>query len=164
MSPAQRRNATQREFCEEDTQAENISLELLGSKLGATGFEPAFIGITATTSIINQALETARICKRSFPAARIALGGVHPSIFPDEALSNTYVDFVIRREGEESFFELVSGKPPESILGLSYRSGGNIVHNKDRDEIPDINTLPLPAYDVDDYENHVRQGLGITMP
>ena len=129
-----------------DTNAENISLSELGGRLKSYDFAPTIIGITATTSIIGQALETARICKESCPDAKIVFGGVHPSIFPGEVLSDVNVDFVIRREGEESFYELVSGRSHETILGLSYKYNGVIVHNKDREEIPDINKLPLPAY------------------
>ena len=129
-----------------DTQAERISLSDLGKKLAAFSFIPDFIGLTATTSIIRQATETAHICKNHFPSAKIVLGGVHPSIFPRETLSDGCVDFVIRREGEESFHALVSGTPPAEISGLSFKLNGTVVHNKDRDEIPDINKLPMPAY------------------
>ncbi len=115
-----------------DAQAEGIGLDGLAHRLGKARVRPAYVGITATTSIAGQAYETARICKQVFPGAKTVLGGVHPSVFPDEALSKPFVDFVVRREGENSFLSLVSGQDPAMIPGLSFKSAGKAVHNPTR--------------------------------
>lgn len=110
------------------------------------GFSPDFIGITATTTIIRNAVEIAGISRRLFPGAKIVMGGVHPTFTPDETLKDPNVDYVIRGEGEESLYRLVSGVKEEEITGLSYRKNGEIIHNKDSEVIKDLDSLPVPAY------------------
>ena len=105
-----------------------------------------WIGITATTNLVPAAQKLVRIARAQNPEARIVLGGVHPTLLPDEVMAWPEVDYVIRGEGEYSIVELVSGNPPESIKGLSWRKGGQIVHNPDREMIADLDQLPFPAW------------------
>lgn len=107
---------------------------------------PRFVGVTATSVLFPKALEVARVCRELFPEARIVFGGVHPTVLPDETLSNDMVDAVVRDEGEETAVELLSGKDWAQIAGLSYREGSGVVHNPDRALIPDLDSIPPPAY------------------
>lgn len=131
-----------------DCTAEKVSLDIAGVKLEQIkqNIIPDFIGLTATTPIFPNALKVAKICRNLFPKAKIVFGGVHPTVRPDEALSYDFVDYVVRDEGEETMLELVSGKRPGSILGLSYKHKGKIMHNELRPLIKDINKIPIPAY------------------
>ena len=111
-----------------------------------------FVGITATTPLINEALKIADIIKKGRPETQIILGGVHPSIMPEEVLDDPNVKYVIRGEGEMTFKELVNGKTPiKDILGLSWKDMDHdfvIVthHNPNRPLIKDLDTIPMPAY------------------
>ncbi len=53
------------------------------------------------------------------------------------------IDMVVRGEGEEIIRRIAAGDPSESILGLSYRNNGSIVHNENQ-ILPDIAKLPFP--------------------
>lgn len=128
-----------------DCTAERISLPQTKDKLEHYQ-NIDFIGITATTPMINNALKIASCAKKIFPAARVVLGGVHPSVMPDEVLSDSNVDYVVRDEGEETMSELVGDQAEETILGLSFKKGGKIIHNPLRPLIQDLDTIPLPAY------------------
>jgi radical SAM superfamily enzyme YgiQ (UPF0313 family) len=105
-----------------------------------------FVGITATTPLITCALKLAKYIKKIDSDINVVLGGVHPSVLPDEVLSDDNVDFVVREEGEMTFRELVAGKEPEEILGLSFKKGKNAVHNSPRPYIENLDDLPIPAY------------------
>lgn len=105
-----------------------------------------FVGITATTPLIKNGLKIAAIVRRLFPAAKIVFGGVHPSIMPDEVVSDPNVDFVVIDEGEETMSELVRGVPPSDILGLCYKDGGRIMKNQMRPLIQNLDSIPAPAY------------------
>jgi anaerobic magnesium-protoporphyrin IX monomethyl ester cyclase len=129
-----------------DTEAEEISLEEFPKRLRGENYRYEFIGITAVSSTINTALKMARICKQAFQKSKIVLGGVHPTVLPEEVLANEFVDYVIRGEGEYSFLELAEGKKVNEILGLSYKRNGDIVHNLLREPIEDLDALPFPAY------------------
>ncbi len=129
-----------------DTQAEGVTLEEFHKRLGNENNRYEFIGITAVSSTLNTALEMARICKQVFTKSRIVLGGVHPTVLPEEVLANEFVDYVIRGEGEYTFLELARGKKVNEILGLSYKINEGIVHNLPRPPIEDLNVLSFPAY------------------
>lgn len=105
-----------------------------------------YVGITATTSLITNALEIARLLRSEFPEIRVILGGVHPTVLPAEVLAEPAVDIVVRGEGEQTIIELVEEKPLDSISGVSFRENGEIIHTPDRPLIKDINSLGMPAY------------------
>lgn len=105
-----------------------------------------YVGITATTPLVNNALQIAGFVKEIFPGVKTVLGGVHPSVMPDEVLSDPRVDFVAIDEGEETMKELVSGRPPENILGLHYKENGEIHRNLHRPLIKNLDEIPPPAY------------------
>jgi radical SAM superfamily enzyme YgiQ (UPF0313 family) len=104
------------------------------------------VGITATTPIISNAREMTRKARLLWPDCRIVMGGVHPTVLPEETLSEPAVDVVVRGEGEITIGELADGKPLPDIRGISYRRNGKIVHNPDQVLIEDLDTLPMPAY------------------
>lgn len=126
-----------------DMQVEFEPFEEIAKKITE---KPDFIGITAVTTIINDAMGIVKICRRYFPGSKIVMGGVHPTFTPDEILGDQNVDYVIRGEGEESFRKLISGEKEENITGLSYRKNSGIVHNPDSELIKNLDTLPMPAY------------------
>ncbi len=129
-----------------DCNAERIGTDNLADFLPGSSWD--YIGITATTSIYNNAIKAARTCKTRFPGTPLIMGGVHPSVFPEEPLSTSYVDYVIRCEGEDTLMELVSGMKLEEIHGLSFKSNGKIVNNKARPSRPTISDLPMISYDL----------------
>ncbi|MFA5175225.1 MAG: radical SAM protein [Patescibacteria group bacterium] len=105
-----------------------------------------YIGFTATTPLINNALKIAEVAKKIFPQAKIVFGGTHPSVLPFEVMSNRFVDFVVVDEGEETIKEIVFGKKPSEIRGLCYKDNDKIVCNEKRPLISDLNKIPSPAY------------------
>lgn len=128
-----------------DCTAEKISVKAIESILKSYD-APDFVGLTATTPLVNNARAIAAICKRLYPGVKVVLGGIHPSFMPDEVLGDENVDFVVRHEGEITMKELVAGKNPREIPGLSYKSRGKIIHNPERPLIKNLDELPPPAY------------------
>jgi radical SAM superfamily enzyme YgiQ (UPF0313 family) len=88
----------------------------------------------------------------------IVWGGIHPTLMPEQTLSNTSVDIVVRGEGEFSFLEVVEAlylnKSLNGINGISWRDRGNIYHNPER-EFYDLNQLPVIPYELVDCEKYI---------
>ena len=61
------------------------------------------------------------------------------------------VDIIVRGEGEETIKEILKGKPLETILGISYRKDGKVVHNANR-PLPDINNITPPDRSLRQYK------------
>jgi len=127
-----------------DCPAERITLESLPEKLKEYD-APRFVGITSNTVVIGNAIKTAEMCKARWPNVKVVMGGIHPTVLPDEVLSSDFVDFVVRGEGEITTYELITNNPAKEIPGLSFKSNG-IVHNPPRPPIKDLDSLPYPAY------------------
>lgn len=110
--------------------------------------KPVFdlVGLTATTPLIGNALELARRIKKHWPSTVTVLGGVHPTVLPDEVLGEHAVDLVVRGEGEITICEIAANNEWETIHGLSFRKNGQVIHNPDRELIRDLDNLPFPAY------------------
>ncbi|MFH1671319.1 MAG: radical SAM protein [Candidatus Portnoybacteria bacterium] len=129
-----------------DCNAERIGLDKMEEILPKDN--PKFVGITATTVLIDNALELAKIIKRKYPKAKVIMGGVHSTVRPKEVLEKSEVDFVVMGEGEHSFLDLLSGGNPGEIKGIGFKENGRAVINESGECIPDINVFPLPAYDL----------------
>ncbi len=137
------------------------------SKLNAiiNEFKPDVIGSTGVTMNIKPAISILGLCRKIYPQAMIVLGGPHVT-FDAEAIlkENSFVDIIVRREGELTFTELLKQKSPlENIPGISYRNSTSIKHNPDRPFIEDINILPFPARDIIELSKYRALGMPINM-
>ena len=109
-------------------------------------YGPDIVGITSTTSLIEEAYEIAELCDKKI---KVVIGGVHASSLPNETLEKfPRFDYLVRGEGEFTFLELVQGKKINQIKGLYYRKAGKIVQNKPRELIKDLDALPFPERDL----------------
>ncbi|MBL7107363.1 MAG: cobalamin-dependent protein [Phycisphaerae bacterium] len=133
------------EVCIVDAHAERLTLDNLQAHLGELGnFD--LVGITATTALITNAIEIAKMTKTQFPQAMVILGGVHPTVLPDETLAEPAVDVVVRGEGEQTICQIAAKEPLEKIGGISFKVGQVVHHNPDQVLIKDLDSLPMPAY------------------
>ena len=85
------------------------------------------LGVTVLTGApIRDALKVSRAVKQAWPDLPIVWDGWHPSLFPEQCLTEPSVDAVVVGQGEETFAEIVdrfaSGQPLEGVLGCAYRA------------------------------------------
>jgi radical SAM superfamily enzyme YgiQ (UPF0313 family) len=106
-------------------------------------FDPDLVGITMSATEHSEGLEIARLAKAQ--GAMTVLGGYHPTAIPEELLSQSHVDVVVRGEGEITMRELVERGGPEGVQGISYRKNEQVIHNSDRKFIKNLDDLPFPA-------------------
>ena len=111
--------------------------------------KPDLVGISALTRGRHQGLWVARQAKRLLPSAHTVFGNVHPTLMWRQMMEHyAEVDYIVRGEGELTLFELVAGNRLSSIKGLVWRRGKKIIDNPIRPMLPDLNVLPLPAWDM----------------
>lgn len=120
---------------------------------------PICVGITSMTGAqLRSAIRTAKFI-RSKSAIPIVWGGVHPSIFAEETLTSTYADYVIRGEGELSFYLLVQalahGRALDRVPSLSYFSNSCVCANPNAGFL-DLDTLPPVPYHLLDVRAYVH--------
>ena len=123
---------------------ENLTKEIKSLK------HPKIIGISVLTINSKRAFQLAKNIKEIDSNITIVLGGVHPTVLPEECLKEG-VDVIVRGEGEVTLSELydaiANDIPISKIKGISYREGTRIIHNPDRELTP-LDDIPLFPYDL----------------
>ncbi|MFA4842508.1 MAG: radical SAM protein, partial [Candidatus Omnitrophota bacterium] len=122
--------------------------------------KPAIVGLSVLTGpVISDALKISRAIKSVSPGTTVVWGGLHPTIFPNHVLGEESVDFIIQGEGELAGFELcralLDNGPYGHIKNLGFKDKGRIVLNPMRDEMLDLDTNDMPAWDLLDIEHYV---------
>ena len=144
-----------------DAAIEDVPVEYYIEEAEAAGRPYQLIGITATTPLIGDAWDMAKVAKRY--GLITVLGGPHLTIMPRESLEpqHWYVDYVFKGEAEHTFLELVNtleaDRPIVLLPGMHMRGpDGEIVSDYGSPMIEDLDSLPFPAHDlfkIDRYTN-----------
>ena len=124
---------------------------------------PDIYGISFASLVSDIAYETIDAVRSRFPDIPIICGGTHPTVAPSEVLARSKVDICAIGEGEQTALELMthfqSGKGALSdINGLAYKENGQIEFTPARQHIKDLGTLPLPTWDMVNFDEY--EGLG----
>ncbi len=110
---------------------------------------PDVVGFSCTTSSFLEGYAIAECLKQMNADVRIVFGGSH-ACSAGAALLNDFpaIDFLVIGEGEITFWELLHDRfrNPESIPGVGLRRDGKGVLTSTRENIPDLDALPFPAY------------------
>lgn len=132
-------------------------------------FAPHVVGVTnAFTAFLEDALRTARLIKEVDPSIQVVMGGVEPSLEPNNVQllqQHLCLDVLVRGEGEVTLCELLAHYDEASrsflelskVAGILYRGPRGVERTEARPFLQDLDQLPLPAYDLLDmqrmYEN-----------
>jgi len=114
--------------------------------------EPPYIfGFSVLTATFKSAIGLSKQLKELYPNSIIIFGGIHPTAVPEEVLSYSHVDFVLRGEGEiilpELYRHIKNRKDFTHLENISYRQNGKIVHNIRSPIIKDLDSFPpFPYY------------------
>ena len=120
---------------------------------------PDFVGITCLFSgQIEMVLKIADAVKKVKPSIITILGGMHPTIFYSEILSNCpNVDAVAIGEGEITLKKILTTERDNwgSIEGLAFRNKQKqIIVNTKIPFVENLDELPPPAYDLFNFEDY----------
>jgi radical SAM superfamily enzyme YgiQ (UPF0313 family) len=123
------------------------------------------VGISMVTGpMITEGVQVARAVRARHPELPIVAGGWHASILPEQTLRASYIDAVVKGQGEITFAEIVERyaageRELAGIAGSLYKKDGRIVWNPDRG-YTDINALPKRPFHLVDFEPYARKGQG----
>jgi len=121
-------------------------------------FQPDIVGFSACTIEDESMQRMARFAKSL--SAIVACGGPHGNAYYQEILTSPDIDYVVQGEGEITFPELVgalgSGSAVEAIRGLVWKKGNEVQVNEPRQFIPDLDTIPFPAWQLIHLKKYFR--------
>lgn len=114
-------------------------------------FHPDLIGFPTMTGIHKDILQTTSEIKRQHPNAKIILGGIHPTLYP-EVLNDPAIDFICRGEGEWPLVNLLDAIDTKTtvydIPNISYKRDDAIILHEMRPLIDPLDNLPFPDYSI----------------
>ena len=127
-----------------DIHVEKLSADEVAERVKE--LRPRVVGLSVVTATANASHSIARLLKKTEPDCLVVFGGAHPETVPEEVLCNLSVDVVVRGDGEETFVELLAGRPLFEVAGISYREGREVLHNPSRVVEMNLDKYPFPAY------------------
>ena len=129
-------------------------------------FPPALVALGCLFShyfpSINEIVDQLQVV---LPEALVAIGGLHPTLFPKQIMERLpSIDYIVLGEAEISFLELCQKIKKEdtnfkSVDGLAYRDNQTMMLNPKTQFINNLDELPFPAFDkinIDNYVYHLR--------
>lgn len=128
----------------------------VATKKESVGFfktEFDLIGITVLSPVFYEVKEVFDSIRKNHPATPVCLGGPYVTTIMEEVFNYIPADFAVYGEGELTFSELIfhlKGRMKTGdIKGLIYKSPtGEIVTNPPREQMQDLDQVPMPAYDL----------------
>ena len=118
------------------------------------------LGISVLTGpMIRGAVRMAKAAKQQAPTVPVIFGGWHPSLLPGQTLQETFVDAIVRGQGELTLLEvadnLVSGRNLHGVQGVSSKQFGLPQHAPER-RVALLDDLPMPAFERADFDAYER--------
>jgi anaerobic magnesium-protoporphyrin IX monomethyl ester cyclase len=120
---------------------------------------PDFVGVTAITATINDAIDVLKIARQELPDVTTFLGGVHPTFCSREILYDnaSVVDYCVLGEGELTTAELLeahkSGRDISNVPGVAFARDGKVIRTESRPFIEDLDSL-RPAWHLVEWADY----------
>jgi anaerobic magnesium-protoporphyrin IX monomethyl ester cyclase len=125
-------------------------------------------GISVLTGpMIRDAIDASHVVRRVRPDLPIIYGGWHPTLLSKQTLQESFVDIVVRHQGEKTLVDVLkrqaTGASLDLVAGCWFKRNGKIIINEDRPSSP-LSSIPGPAYDLVDFEAYAGATGGRKLP
>lgn len=155
--------ATIRDLCAVeviDANIDNLTPEEVGERLLQARFD--VVGITVMMDQFAVAgHKAAAIAREKLPMATIIMGGVYPTVNPEDVIADANVNYAFMGEGEEGLRSLLlhlwrGENFPER--GIAWKDAQGVAHIQEKAAfIRNLNNNPLPAYDLVPYHRYTLE-------
>ncbi len=139
-----------------DAQVEKLDYSSLTLEISA--FDPHVVGITAMTLTLIDVLIAADAVKKINKDIKVVLGGPHVNFYPEETIQHKSIDYLVLREGEVVFKELIDRIDDRSgfkkLSGIVYKKNGEIINTGIQPYIQDLDELPYPSRKLTPYKKY----------
>ncbi len=120
------------------------------------------LGHSGSTAAHKTALKTIRAIHRVLPQIRVVYGGVYPSYADQVVMAECEeIDVVVRGEGEQTIVELIRTwertDDLSSVQGITWRNGNEIIVNRSRTPIKDLDEY-RPGWELVDWPRYSMFG------
>jgi anaerobic magnesium-protoporphyrin IX monomethyl ester cyclase len=117
------------------------------------------IGITCSATCLSpEAIQAIRLCKKLSPNSILVAGGSHFTLMAETILQELKeLDYIVLGEGEIAFSQFLKdlsrGGKGRGVKNIAYCEDGKVIFNERQPLIPNLDSLPLPAYHLINVES-----------
>lgn len=121
------------------------SLERLIQEVSDFEADYVLLGHSGSTGAHTTAIRTIQAIRKALPHIRVIYGGVYPS-YAHQSILREYkeIDVIVRGEGEQTIIDLITTwenhSNLENVLGITWRTGDQIIVNRSRPPIQDLDS------------------------
>jgi len=121
-------------------------------------YSPDVVGISCMSMEYKKSLiHTAQLVKGVLRDVPVVVGGIYPTLLPEEIICENGIDYVVMGEGEFRFDKLLQYLENktfsiESIDGVAYKKNNGFIVQKVKYYIEDLDVVPFPDYSELDYQ------------
>jgi radical SAM superfamily enzyme YgiQ (UPF0313 family) len=125
--------------------------------------DPDIYGLSFATCMEKISYRLIDRIKSRLPELPVIVGGPHPTALPEDVFASCQADLCAVGEGEQTILEVIEALNQgrdnwEEISGLAFRRNG-IVEFSERRSFLDIETIPMPAWDLVDLDDYMGNQL-----
>ena len=117
------------------------------------------VGIGGLITTYTESKRLTQMVKHYHPETQVLIGGRMAASSPELWLEKTPADYIVEGEGEVTTVELLRalelGEDLVDVKGIWYREEGKYIRTLPRKYIPDLDSLPRPAYDLFDIDRYI---------
>jgi anaerobic magnesium-protoporphyrin IX monomethyl ester cyclase len=131
----------------------------LGNTISASRAD--VIGITCSATCLSpEAIQAIALSRRLSPRSIVVAGGSHFTLMAETILRELKeLDYIILGEGEIAFSQFLQdlsrGGKGRGVKGVAYSDNDKVILNERQPLIPNLDSLPLPAYHLIDMGKEV---------
>jgi len=139
-----------------DCQVEELDYKQIESKIKEKN--PDIIGLTTMTFTLIDVLNLTKIIKKINPKIKTILGGPHVNIYPNETISQPYVDYLVLGEGEIPLKNLLDNisfiDNLHQTKSIVFKDGEEIINTGQIELNQNLDSLPFPARHLTNYKKY----------
>ena len=125
---------------------------------------PNLYGISFATLLKEKAYRIINSVRKLYPELPIICGGAHPSADPEDVLTNSKADICVIGEGEATINDLINyylngENDLHDIPGIAFKEDDQIIKTPPRPLVKNLDTIPMPAWDLIDFRNYTGSTL-----
>lgn len=125
-------------------------------------YKPNIVGIPCLTPFRHKSYRVAKIAKRINPEILTIFGGVHATIMHHQLIENySFIDIVVRGEGEQVLLKIAQGEDLDKIKGVTYRENDRVEINQPQEYVKNLDEIPFPAWELIDLSKYPPLPAGI---
>ena len=110
---------------------------------------PDIVGLSIQTIYAKHAYQLCKKFSRFNKESLIVAGGPHPTILPEQTLSEGEIDLVIVGEGERTMLKVIEcvekNKNFDTVNGVAFKRNGKVIKTAPVNPIIDIDSIQFPA-------------------